>query len=164
MKVVEYDRSLQWVGDVKCPKCNGLTPAWRSSGMSECFPHFFCDTCSNVIQRESDKKIVWHDKSQEALEKIAKTLPKCSCGGQFAPSCGPKCKHCNTEIPIVRDAVEYLHNPNMIVVDGACTFSDKREDYMVRIVEAPTPQHNKPINRTKKTWLRSCFAKIAKLF
>ncbi len=164
VKVVEYDRSLQWVGDVKCPKCNGLTPAWRSSGMSECFPHFFCDTCSNVIQRESDKKIVWHDKSQEALEKIAKTLPKCSCGGQFAPSCGPKCKHCNTEIPIVRDAVEYLHNPNMIVVDGACTFSDKREDYMVRIVEAPTPQHNKPINRTKKTWLRSCFAKIAKLF
>ncbi len=135
MKIVEYSRALQWVGDLRCNQCDGLTPAWRSSGMSQCFPHFYCDTCSNVIHRVSDQRLVWSDKSQAILEQITNTLPKCSCGGQFAPNCGPNCKHCHAEIPIVRDAVEYLHNPNMIVVDGACTYSDEREPYMVRIVE-----------------------------
>lgn len=134
MKIVEYERSLQWVGDVQCPNCNGLTPAWRSSGMSNCFPHFFCDTCSNVIHRESDQLLVWNNKSQELLDQIAKTLPSCTCGGRFAPKCGPKCRYCKSEIHIVRDAIDYLHNPNMIVVDGACVFSDKREPYQVRIV------------------------------
>jgi hypothetical protein len=95
------------------------------------------------------QKIVWSDKSQEALDNIAKTLPKCICGGQFAPNCGPKCKHCNTQIPIVKDAVEYLHNPNMIVVDGACIFNDVREAYMVRIVEKSGPRHNKTIKVKK---------------
>jgi hypothetical protein len=133
MKVVEYDRSLQWVGEIKCPNCSGLTPAWRSSGMSECFPHFFCNRCSNVIHRESDQTLVWNEKSQEILDKIAETLPICSCGGRFAPNCGPKCLHCKKEIPIVADPIAYLHNPNMIVVDGACVHSDKREPYQVRI-------------------------------
>lgn len=135
MKVVEYERSLQWVGDLQCPDCNGLTPAWRSSGMSNCFPHFFCDTCSNVIHREADQAIVWDEKSKELLDQIAKSLPNCACGGQFAPSRGPKCRHCDSEIPIVADPIEYLHNANMIVVDGACAYSDKREPYQVRIVD-----------------------------
>ena len=135
MEIVEYKRSLQWVGDLKCPNCKELTPAWRSSGMSECFPHFFCDTCSNVIHRESDKELVWNKKSEELLEQITTTLPKCSCGGQFAPNCGPKCKNCKSQIPVVKDAVDYLHNPNMIVIDGASAFSDKRKPYRVRIIE-----------------------------
>jgi hypothetical protein len=133
MKVVEYDKSLQWVGDLKCNHCDGLTPAWRSSGMSDCFSHFFCDTCSNVIHREADKSLVWGGKSQEILNQISKTLPKCNCGGQFAPSCGPKCKHCNSEIEVVNNVVDYLHNPNIIVIDGACAFSDEREPYIVHI-------------------------------
>lgn len=128
--------------------------------MSECFPHFFCDTCSNVIHRESDKRLVWNEKSQEILDEIAKTLPKCSCGGQFSPNCGPKCKHCNTQIPVVRNAIEYLHNPNMIVADGACTFSDRRDPYMVRIIDDNTQQHNKTIKTEKISWLRQ----IAKFF
>ena len=153
MKVVEYERSLQWVGDLKCNSCDGLTPAWRSSGMSECFPHFFCDTCSNVIHRDADKRIVWHEKSQQILDNIAQTLPKCSCGGQFAPKCGPKCKHCNAEIPIVSNAVDYLHCPNMVVIDGACAYSDRRDPYMVRIIENEEEQHNKSLKRTKNSWL-----------
>jgi hypothetical protein len=133
MKVVEYDKSLQWVGDLKCNPCDGLTPAFRSSGMSDCFSHFFCDTCSNVIHREADKSLMWGGKSQEILNQISKTLPKCNCGGQFAASCGPKCKHCNSEIEVVNNAVDYLHNPNIIVIDGACAFSDEREPYIVHI-------------------------------
>ena len=134
MEIVEYDRSLQWVGDVSCPDCDGLTPAWRSSGMSNCFPHFFCNTCSNVIHRQSDRELVWQEKSQDILDRIAETLPNCACGGAFAPNCGPKCMHCNAQIPIVTDAVDYLHNPNMIVIHGACAFSDYRDPYQVRIV------------------------------
>ena len=160
MKVVEYERSLKWVGDLKCPNCSGLTPAWRSSGMSECFPHFFCDTCSNVIHRESDKRLVWSEKSQEILDAISKTLPTCSCGGQFSPNCGPKCKHCNTQIPVVRNAVEYLHNPNMIAADGACAFSDRLDPHMVRIVSDADQQHNKTIKTEKTSWLHQ----IAKFF
>ena len=137
MRIVEYNRSLQWVGVVLCPDCNGLTPAWRSSGMSNRFTHFYCDTCSNVIHRESDQSLVWHEKSQEILDQIAETLPACICGGQFARNCGPNCVHCGSQIPIVADAVEYLHNPNMIVVDGACVFSDGREPYQVKIVDSP---------------------------
>lgn len=135
MKIVEYKRSLKWVGEIKCPKCRGLTPAWRSSGMSDQFPHFFCNTCSNVIHRESDQLLVWNDKSQAILDQIAETLPNCTCGGRFAPKCGPKCMHCKSEIPVVADPIAYLHNPNLIVIDGACVFSDKREPYQVRIMD-----------------------------
>lgn len=134
MKIVEYDRSLQWVGDLQCPKCQGLTPAWRSSGMSDCFPHFFCNTCSNVIHREADKELVWLEKSQALLHQIADTLPDCDCGGRFSANSGPNCKHCGEEIPAVADAVEYLHNPRMIIVDGASCYSDKRDAYKVKIV------------------------------
>lgn len=109
--------------------------------MSNCFPHFFCTDCSNVIHRDADQSLVWEHKSQELLDQIAATLPDCPCGGRFAPGHGPKCAHCKAEIPIVRDPVDYLHNPNMIVVDGACVFSDVREPYQVRIL--PDPGDNK---------------------
>lgn len=160
MKIVEYERALHLVRDLKCESCEGLTPAWRSSAMSECFPHFFCNTCSNVIHRDADKKIVRYEKSQKVLDNISKTLPMCSCGGQFTPKCGPKCKHCNAEIPIVSDAVEYLHNPNMVVIDGACAFSDKRYPYMVRIIENEEEQNNKSLKRNKKSW----FSLLRRLF
>ncbi len=35
-----------------------------------------------------------------------------------------------------RDVVQRLHDPNMIVIDGACVFSDRKPPYCVRIVEA----------------------------
>lgn len=133
MKVVEYKRSLQWVGDLQCPQCNRLTPAWRSSGMSDCFPHFYCDRCSNVIHRASDQDLVWGEKSQELLDQIAASLPDCPCGGRFAPDNNPKCVHCGSQLKHQKDAVTRLHDPHMIVVDGACVFGGK-EPYTIRIV------------------------------
>ncbi|TPG64497.1 hypothetical protein [Hymenobacter nivis] len=134
METVEYSRSLQWVGNLRCPACARLTPGWRSSGMSECFPHFFCSDCSNVIHREADKELVYEAATPELLAQIAATLPVCPCGGRFTPGAGPKCQHCRAEIPLVADAVAYLHNPNMVVLDGAVCFSDRRPPYWVRIV------------------------------
>ena len=133
MKVVEYERSLQWVGEMHCPKCAKVTPAWQSSGMSNCFPHFYCNTCSNVIHRTCDQELVWESKTAELVEQIAGTLPNCPCGGRFAPDNNPKCAHCNTEMKHQNDVVTRLHDPRMIVVDGACVFTDK-EPYRVRII------------------------------
>ena len=135
MKVVEYPRSIQWVGDLKCPRCEKLTPAWRSSGMSQTFPHFYCDRCSNAIHRGADQQLVWDTANQELLDRIAATLPACPCGGRFQPGANPKCRHCGAEIPHGADPVHRLHDPHLIVVDGACVFSDRHEPYRVRIVE-----------------------------
>jgi hypothetical protein len=137
MEIIEYSRSLQWVGDLKCPACTQLSPGWRSSGMSECFPHFFCSDCSNVIVRDADKQLLYDAAaaSAELLARIAATLPECPCGGRFTPGAGPKCRHCHQQIPLVADAVAYLTNPHMVVLDGAVSFSDYRPPYQVRIVD-----------------------------
>ncbi|RTQ53568.1 hypothetical protein EJV47_02165 [Hymenobacter gummosus] len=135
MKIVEYSRQLQWVGHLRCNHCQGLNEAWRSSGMSECFPHFFCSGCSNVIHRDADKELVWEAATPELLAQIAATLPYCPCGGRFTPGAGPKCGHCHQQIDLINDPVEYLRNPHMVVMDGACAFSDQRPPYQVRIVD-----------------------------
>lgn len=136
MRVVEYPRSLQWVGDLKCPRCEGLTAAWRSSSMSDACPHFYCDRCSNVILREADRELVYRrGESQDVVEEIAASLPECPCGGRFSPGADPKCRHCGAVVPNRWDVVRRLGDPQMIVVDGACVFSDVRAAYCVRIVE-----------------------------
>ena len=133
MEAVEYPRSLQWVGPMKCRSCRKLTLAWRSSGMSICFPHFYCNKCSNVIHREADQVAVYAGGSQELLDQIVSTLPQCSCGGQFSAGTNPKCVHCNFEFAHQDDIVKRLEDPHMIVVDGACVFGDTKKPYQVRI-------------------------------
>jgi hypothetical protein len=137
MEIIEYSRSLQWVGNLQCPACHQLTPGWRSSAMSECCPHFFCSDCSNVIYRDANKQLLYEaaEVNPELLAQIAATLPECPCGGRFTPGAGPKCRHCHQEIPLVKDAVAYLQNPHMVVLDGAVSFSDYRPPYQVRIVD-----------------------------
>jgi hypothetical protein len=117
MKEVIYERSSQWVGAMQCPECGHSTPAWRSSGMSECFPHFY-----------------WESKTPELLDEIAATLPSCPCGGRFGPGNDPKCAHCKAPLKHKNDPVTRLHDPHMIAVDGACVFTDN-EPYKVRIVD-----------------------------
>ena len=102
--------------------------------MSQCFPHFYCDRCSNVIHRAADQRLVWNESSQELLDRVAATLPDCPCGGRFTPGANPKCCHCGEEIPHQNDPVERLGDPHMIVVDGACVFSDERGPYRVKII------------------------------
>ncbi|HFJ2984745.1 TPA: hypothetical protein ACGTZM_005617, partial [Klebsiella pneumoniae] len=63
MKIVHYEANAPWIGRMKCPnpKCGKETPAWQSSGMSDSCPHFFCDTCSNVIHREQDHALLYEN-------------------------------------------------------------------------------------------------------
>ncbi|RAK64085.1 hypothetical protein [Hymenobacter edaphi] len=134
MDTVDYPRTLPWVGHLRCPHCQHPNEAWRSSGMSECFPHFYCSVCSNVVHREADKATVWDAATPELLAQVAATLPECPCGGRFVPGAGPKCAQCRQDTDLVADPVAYLHNPHMVVLDGACVFSDRRGPYRVRIV------------------------------
>jgi len=134
MKVTRYKRSSPWVGTMQCSECGHLTPAWRSSGMSQCFPHFYCNRCSNVIHRRSDQKLIWKESTAELLDQIAETLPDCPCGGKFTPGANPKCAGCGGDLAHQDDPLTRLDDPHMIAVDGACVFSDTREPYRVRIV------------------------------
>ena len=135
MKIVEYPKSLQWVGTMQCPTCSKITGAWRSSGMSMCFPHFYCDRCSNVIHRLKDQELVYDGGSQELLDQISADLPTCPCGGQFRPGENPKCRHCGAAFPHLAGPVVRLGDHQMIVVDGACVLSDENEPYRVRITD-----------------------------
>jgi len=103
--------------------------------MSNCFPHFYCDRCSNVIHRSSDQQLVWNSATKELLEQITSGLPACPCGGQFAADTNPKCGHCNAPIPHQGNAITRLHDPQMIVAHGACVFGVQAEPYKVEILD-----------------------------
>ncbi|MGR9099767.1 MAG: hypothetical protein ACU826_04295 [Gammaproteobacteria bacterium] len=138
MKVVYYAIDAPWVGKMKCPSCKRLTPVWRSSGMSENFPHFYCDTCSNAIHREADKALVYRSEtSPDLLETIAASLPQCPCGGRFKPGANPKCPHCRAEYVHRSAPVKRLEDPNLILLDGACLIRDRLYPYQVSIGSKP---------------------------
>ncbi len=134
MKIVKYKKSLKWVGTIQCPECSNITNAWQTSGMSSCYPHFYCNQCSNVIHRLKDQALINGGSSQKLLDQIVSDLPKCSCGGQFQPNENPKCCNCGEEFTHQSNAIERLSDPHMIVIDGACVFSDENPPYIVKIV------------------------------
>lgn len=133
MKTVHYPLTNQWVGTMTCPSCCEVVRAWRSSGMSECWPHFYCDKCSNAIHREADQGTAWNQQSLEVLQAIADTLPDCPCGGHFKPGANPKCRACRAEFAHQKDVVSRLTDPHVILIHGACLLSDKHETYRVEI-------------------------------
>jgi hypothetical protein len=134
MKVEHYAQGDPWVGYIICPACAHLTPAWRSSGMSDSCPHFYCDTCSNALLREADKDLLYaHPVDAALLDRIAATLPACPCGGRFAPGTNPKCRECRAPIPHQDDPVKRLTDPHVILVDGALLVRDRLYTYQVRI-------------------------------
>ena len=135
MKMVIYKSTNPYVGKFVCPQCQTVTKAWRSSGMSQCFPHFYCNKCSNAVQRDSDQALVYKNElSLELLNRIAETLPACSCGGKFSPGSDPKCPSCGFEFANSVDPVSRLTDPNVILINGACFFGDpEREPFQVII-------------------------------
>ena len=134
MEVIHYPKTLQWVGTMTCRSCKHTTWAWRSSGMSDCAPHFYCDRCSNVIHRFSDQVLTYNiPGNMEIVEYIAASLPVCPCGGRFTPGANPKCPACGTPFNHQADVVKRLTDPHMIALDGACVFGDQRAPYQVKI-------------------------------
>jgi hypothetical protein len=123
-----------WVGEMHCPECGHVVKSWMSSGMSQCCPHFYCDTCSNALVRDADKQIAWRGKPSKAMVKrIEATLPGCTCGGQFRPGTSPKCPKCGFEFAHQDGVVKRLTDPHVILIDGAVMFDDDGPSYRVRI-------------------------------
>jgi len=93
--------------------------------MSECFPHFYCERCSNVIWRSSDRDIVCSSElSQGLAESLAKELPQCKCGGSFKSGANPKCPSCKHEFKHSNSIVQRLTDPCVILLQGAIFTSE----------------------------------------
>jgi hypothetical protein len=101
--------------------------------MSECYPHFYCDQRSNSIQCDSDNALVYNEQSAQLVQSIAASLPPCPCSGHFKPGADPKGPVCHTPFKHQDDVVKRLTDPYIIILDGACRFSDEKEPYQVKI-------------------------------
>jgi len=134
MKIVEYDSKILRMGKFRCSDCQLETKVWKSSGMSDAYPHFYCSDCSNVIHRESDKILVWNEQTEQILKEIVKTLPQCTCGGSFIADSNPKCPNCKSEFKHGNDAIKRLTDPHMILIDGAVNYDENGPKYQVKII------------------------------
>jgi DNA-directed RNA polymerase subunit M/transcription elongation factor TFIIS len=135
MEIVEYKCNDPWVGHMDCPNCKSSIYAWQSSGMSESFPHFYCDKCSNVILRESDKGKVWNGVSEEILKEIESSLPNCECGGKFKAEANPKCPNCGFEFKHQNNSLQRLTDPHMILINNAILYDENGPKYSVKITK-----------------------------
>ncbi|TLP67837.1 hypothetical protein FEE96_04715 [Parasedimentitalea maritima] len=135
LKQVEYHAAENpHVGDFECPNCTKSVPAWRSSGMSDLGPHFYCSDCNNAIFRQSDQKLIWEKRGDDELQKITETLPNCDCGGRFKPGENPKCPDCKWEFKHQGSAIERLSDPHLILVDGAILYGEDGPEYQLHII------------------------------
>jgi len=134
VKIVHYEKDGPWVGIFECPNCKTIIYAWKSSGMSESCPHFYCNSCSNALVRDSDKDLLYErGASKELLDEIIPTLPRCDCGGKFEPGTNPKCPNCNFEFRHQDDAILRLSDPHVMLINGAVLYRDTLENYQVEI-------------------------------
>jgi hypothetical protein len=118
---MKYKRTKQRPCSViNCPHCNGRIEFYYYSGMGGLAPHFYCDSCSNILFRDEDRKKLYGNKpSKELLEEITKDLPNCICGGRFKAGANPKCHHCKKEIKHKSNPVQRLNDPYVIQNKGA---------------------------------------------
>ena len=115
---------------INCPHCNGVVEFYHYSGMGDLVPHFYCDTCSNILFREEDHhKIRDREISTELLNELSENLPACPCGGQFNSEASPKCPHCKREVKHQEAPLKMLTDPYAIQIKGASLLKPKKSIY-----------------------------------
>lgn len=116
LKIQKYDPTYS----TGCPHCGTTIRFYALSGMGDVAPHFYCNRCSNVFFRETDRELIRGvEPTPELLARIAATLPHCPCGGTFRPGENPKCPHCTRPVEHQSGPVDRLFDPRAIVVEGA---------------------------------------------
>jgi hypothetical protein len=115
---------------INCPHCKDVVEFYHYSGMGDLVPHFYCDTCSNILFREGDHhKIRNREITMALLNELSEDLPACPCGGQFSPEASPKCPHCKQEIKHQETALKKLTDPYAIQIKGASLLKPKKPIY-----------------------------------
>jgi hypothetical protein len=115
---------------INCPHCKGIVEFYHYSGMGDLVPHFYCDTCSNILFREEDHhKVRDREITIELLNELSENLPACPCGGQFSPEASPKCPHCKREIKHQETPLKMLSDPYAIQIKGARLLKPKKPIY-----------------------------------
>jgi hypothetical protein len=115
---------------INCPHCKGVVEFYHYSGMGDLVPHFYCDTCSNILFREEDHhKIRNREITVALLNELSDSLPACPCGGQFSPEASPKCPHCKLEIKHQETPLKKLTDPYAIQIKGASLLKPKKPIY-----------------------------------
>jgi len=108
---------------IECPACLKSINYMRYSGMSNSYPHFYCSKCSNIINREADKrKVSDSELTADLLEEITSTLPSCPCGGKFQSDAHPKCPYCQHSFTNTNDPIKRLGDPVIIRIQKAKIF------------------------------------------
>ena len=106
-----------------CMGCKKTIEYWWTSGMSECFPHFYCENCGNPIWRMKDKLRIQELKDEIEIRKeinaILIELPKCICGGSFTLEAGSRCVHCGKEYVEEETLKNRIFNPYIMLLTGA---------------------------------------------
>lgn len=112
--------------ETDCPSCGKTVKFYSFRGMGDMAPHFYCNKCSNVIFRESDRELLYtNEPNAQLLQTIVATLPTCKCGGKFEPNQNPKCPHCGSEMAHQSNAIARLTDPYAIIVEGAYLATEK---------------------------------------
>lgn len=115
-------------GAVPCPICAAEIRFWDAAAQGGVFPHFYCDTCSNVYWSHADWVRAQSNQDRTAaLAEIVASLPPCPCGGRFVPGSNPACPTCGARIPHQDDPAERLFDPHAIVVEGARLLTPARD-------------------------------------
>lgn len=125
----------------KCPYCNGTIrfTSIRLHNWPE--PFLYCDTCSNILRRESDTTAAHqalsvgtpepsHEVIMRLYHSIESSRPLCPCGGRFRVWANPRCPSCYRQLPYnngVKNDEVRAHDTLMIVLDGATVIGDTRE-------------------------------------
>ena len=95
--------------------------------MGGVYPHFYCDTCSNVYHNYKHKDLLLErGESAALLEEIQNELPECPCGGRFRAGANPRCPSCGAEMPHQASPLERLGDPCAIQLEGAVLCYEER--------------------------------------
>ena len=111
-----------------CPECGQTIEYWWTSGMSECFPHFYCNECGSAIWRIRDQKRIWYLKKEndikDTIKSILEDLPQCTCGGKFTLEARPICFHCGCKFAEKQTFNNRVFNPNIMLLTGASMMTE----------------------------------------
>lgn len=125
---------------VLCPKCSGSIPYTTLTNWDAPVPFFYADDSNDVLlrasdQRRSDEASATSPANINALEllwnDIVAHAPRAPSGGNFGLWTNVKCPRCRHEIPYnggVRNIHVRIHEPKIVLVDGAIVLGDTEAD------------------------------------